>query len=360
VDVGAGSHDVGMSPQAKVMVYGATGHTGRFVVAELLARGLEPILAGRSARRLAEVGGPRGLEQRVLVLDDPDRLRRGLEGVGAVVSCAGPFIDTGPPLARAAVAVGAHYLDVTAEQQAVRALYDELDGPARDAGVVLVPAMAFYGGFADLLVSSLVPDDDRRADEVEVAIGLDRWWPTAGTRATGDRNTATRLVVRGGELAPLADPAPTGTWDYPPPLGTQAVVELPLSEVMTITRHVQVGRLTSYLNSAPLEDLHDADTPGPTAVDADGRSAQRFVVDVVVRRDGSTRHARAAGRDIYAVSAPILVEGVTRLLEGRHHGPGALAPGQAFDAADVLAALERRTGDLVLTTDESVRTHRDG
>jgi len=32
-----------------VAVYGATGHTGRFVIAELLRRGITPIAIGRNA-----------------------------------------------------------------------------------------------------------------------------------------------------------------------------------------------------------------------------------------------------------------------------------------------------------------------
>jgi short subunit dehydrogenase-like uncharacterized protein len=325
----------------RVLVYGATGHTGRFVVDELLRRGLTPVLAGRSVERLAAVA-PRhaALERRVTGLDDPAALRAVVAGAGAVVNCAGPFLDTALPLARAAVAAGVHYLDVTAEQPAVQELYRRLEGPARDAGVCVVPAMAFYGGLADLLVTTAL-DGDTRADEVEVAIGLDRWWPTDGTRATGARNTATRQVIRGGELAPLADPAPTGCWTYPDPLGDQPVVQLPFSEVITIDRHLDVGELTSYLNTAPLDDLHDSATPPPTEADHTGRSAQQFVVDVVVGRGPETRHITCAGRDIYAVTAPIVVEGVARLLDGRHRGPGALAPGEAFDAGDVLAALER-------------------
>ena len=119
----------------RVLVYGATGHTGRFVVDELLRRGLTPVLAGRSAERLAAVA-PRhaALDRRVVGVDDPDLLRRAVAGVGAVVNCAGPFLDTALPLARAAVEAGAHYLDVTAEQPVVQELYRELDGPARDAG----------------------------------------------------------------------------------------------------------------------------------------------------------------------------------------------------------------------------------
>jgi hypothetical protein len=206
--------------------------------------------------------------------------------------------------------------------------------------------MAFYGGLADLLVTAAL-DGESRADEVDVAIGLDRWWPTAGTRATGERNTATRLVIRGGVIAPLEDPAPTGTWSFPAPLADQPVVRLPFSEVITIHRHLEVGELRSHLNTAPLDDLHDSRTPPPAVTDEQGRSAQQFVVDVVVRRGEDTRRLGVAGRDIYAVTAPVVVEGAVRLLDGRHRGPGAAAPGEAFEAADVLAALGERR-DLVL------------
>src|SRR4029078_5135645 len=92
--------------------------------------------------------GPRHgeLERRIAAVDDPGALRRALGGVDVVVNCAGPFLDTGLPLARAAVAAGAHYLDVTAEQPSVAQLYRELDRPARGARLSVVPAMALYRG----------------------------------------------------------------------------------------------------------------------------------------------------------------------------------------------------------------------
>ena len=329
------------------MVYGAAGHTGRFVVDELVRRGLTPVLAGRTASRIAAAAERHGvLDQRVVGVDDPDRLRRAIDGVDVVVNCAGPFLDTALPLATAAVAAGADYLDVTAEQPVVQTLYREPDRPARDAGVAVIPAMAFYGGLADLLVTYAL-DGATSADTVEVAIGLDRWWPTAGTRITGARNTATRQTIRDGVLAPLPHPAPTGTWSYPQPLGDQPVVQLPFSEVVTISRHLRVGDLTSYLNSSSLADLRDESTPPPSAADPTGRSAQRFVVDVVVRSGAATRRLTASGRDIYAVTAPILVEGVVRLLDD-DHAVGAVAPGEAFDAADVLAALSAHPAGLTL------------
>lgn len=45
----------GMRRDQTVVVYGAAGHTGRFVVAELRRRVWSPILAGRDAAKLKAV-----------------------------------------------------------------------------------------------------------------------------------------------------------------------------------------------------------------------------------------------------------------------------------------------------------------
>ncbi|MGV9298769.1 saccharopine dehydrogenase family protein [Amycolatopsis sp. NPDC003676] len=319
-----------MTDSQRVLVYGASGHTGKFVVAELLRRGLQPIVAGRSLAQVTD------LDRRAASIDDGPGLRALLTDVAVVINCAGPFLDTALPLATAAVETGTHYLDVTAEQPAVQQLYRELDAPARAAGTVVIPAMAFYGGLADLLLTAVLGPETSAA-EVEIAIGLDRWWPTEGTRITGARNTAPRLVIRDGALAPLSDPAATGTWDFPKPIGAQSTVELPFSEVVTIDRHLEVGTLRSWLNTAPLDDLRDPDTPAPQAHDEHGRSAQRFAVEVTVGPE--IRRGTATGRDIYATTAPILAEATVRLLDGRYRGSGALAPGEAFAAADFLRAI---------------------
>jgi hypothetical protein len=47
----------------------------------------------------------------------------------------------------------------------------------------------------------------------------------------------------------------------------------------------------------------------------------------------------ASGRDIYAVSAPLVVEAAQRVVSGEVATPGAYTAGQAFDAQDFLTAL---------------------
>ncbi|WP_313913510.1 saccharopine dehydrogenase NADP-binding domain-containing protein [Tahibacter sp.] len=322
-----------------VAVFGAYGHTGRFVVAELCRRGWTPILSGRDAQRLAALALQfPGFETRAAAIDDPQSLDRALDGAAAVINCAGPFLDTALPVIDAALRARIHYLDLCAEQQAVLDVAARHAETAKQAGVAVVPAMAFYGGLADLLATAAL-DDWPDADAIDIAIALDSWHPTAGTRLTGARNHFRRLVVANGSLQPLADPAPTREWTFPAPFGQQPVVALPLSEIVTLSRHVRCPEIYSYMNLAPLGDLRDPATPAPVPVAADGRSAQVFAVDIALRRNGDTRRATAHGRDIYAISAPLIVEAMQRLVDGRSTARGVVSAGAAFDARDFLAAL---------------------
>jgi short subunit dehydrogenase-like uncharacterized protein len=337
-----------------IAVFGASGHTGRFIVAELLRHGFAPLAIGRDTAKLVEAGFQESAVQiRTASIDDPASLDRSLAGAAAVINCAGPFLDTADAVAAAALRARIHYLDITAEQPSTQAIFDRFGDAATEAGVVFIPAMGFYGGFADLLATAAMGDWDF-ADEIRLGIALDSWRPTQGTRITGQRNTARRQVIEDGKFVPLAQPAPHTLWDFPEPFGSQDVTEVPFSEVPVIARHLPVARLRTYLNNAPLRDLRDSTTPPPVASDQRGRSSQIFLVDVVIRNGSRTRRAVAQGRDIYAFTAPLVVEAVERILDGRARGSGALAPGEAFDSTDFLHALAPEYLTLELDADQAV------
>lgn len=325
-----------------VLVYGAYGHTGRFVITELLRQGLTPILSGRDPGRLAALAGQfPGLNVRPATVADAHSLEDAVHGTAVVVNCAGPFLDTAVPVAAAAVGAGAHYLDITAEQAAVQEVYRAHQELGWAADVAVIPAMAFYGGLADLLATAAVAGWDT-VDEIAVGIGLDSWWPTQGTRKTGRRNTATRLVLSGGRLVPAPSPAPERVWQFPGPLGRQTVTSTPFAEIITIAHHLAASKIDTYLTTVALEDIRNPATPAPRPADAAGRSAQQFVVDVVLRRGQEERRISAAGRDIYAVTALLVAEAARRLTDGRAQLRGAAAPGEVFDAADFLNSLSPR------------------
>ncbi|MGA7745884.1 MAG: saccharopine dehydrogenase NADP-binding domain-containing protein [Candidatus Aquilonibacter sp.] len=323
----------------KIAVYGASGHTARFVLAELLQRGHIPIAIGRDESRIAGAVALHDaeIEGRIASLDAPESLDRALMGADAVINCAGPFLDTAAPLIEAALRARMHYFDVTAEQASALSTFELFDAPARERGICVVPAAGFYGGLGDLLATCAMRDWPQ-AERIDIAIALDSWWPTTGTRRTGARNTAPRLVLSGGTLQTI-QPSAAQLWSFPEPFGTQEIVEVPLTETILIARHLRVGEIRNYLNQAPLRDLRDPATPGPVAADEHGRSNQRFLVEVVVRNGDEERRVTVTGRDIYAITAPIVVEAVERVCERGHQDAGASALGQLLDASAVLQTL---------------------
>jgi hypothetical protein len=312
-----------------VAVYGASGHTGKFVMAELLRRGLPVVAVGRNISRV-----PPGVTARIATIDDPVALDRAFADCAVIINCAGPFLDTASPIIEAALRVGSAYVDVTAEQASALASFEQFDERARAAGVAVMPAAGFYGGLADLLASALA--GHHAIEDMTVAIALDHWWPTEGTRKTGECNRVPRVIVENGSLVPMPLPATTAQWTFELPHGAQTMEAMPFSEIITISRHLPVRNLRAYLNRSSLGEIRDATTSVPVAVDALGRSAQQFAIEVVATDSMGTRRAWARGQDIYAVTAPLVVEAAARMLQPSFDRSGAISLGASFDAEDFL------------------------
>ena len=334
-----------------VAVFGAYGHTGRFVVTELRDRGFVPLLLGRDAGKLRTLAASHpGLEYRVVSLDDPASLDeasldQALNGAAAVINCAGPFASTVAPVIEAALRAGVPYVDVAAEIEANLDTFTHFTDRARAAGVAVVPAMAFFGGLGDLLVTTAM-GDWTAADEAHVAYGLSSWHPTAGTLASGtvsrQRRDGHRVRYTGGRLEYHVDERdlPRLEWDFPAPMGPRTVLgEFTMADVVTVPSHLSIPEVRTYMTTDAARDLAAPDTPAPTAVDERGRSAQTFTVDVIVRRGDKQRRAVASGQDIYAISAPLAVEAVHRILAGQVRRTGVGSAGAIFDAPDFLRAL---------------------
>jgi short subunit dehydrogenase-like uncharacterized protein len=137
-----------------LLIYGSTGYTGRLVVAEALARGLRPTLAGRNADAVGTQAMSLGLEWRAARLDDPAALDAALAGATVVLHCAGPFAHTWRAMSDACLRRRAHYLDITGEIAVFEGLARR-DAEARAAGIMLLPGVGFDVVPSDCLAAHL-------------------------------------------------------------------------------------------------------------------------------------------------------------------------------------------------------------
>lgn len=136
------------------LLYGANGYTGRLIAERAAGGGDPPVLAGRSAEKLAPLGAQLGLETRAVALDDAEALRRALVDVDAVLHAAGPYSRTSAPMVDACLATGTSYLDITGELGVFEAILAR-DGEAKAAGVALVPGVGFDVVPTDCLAATL-------------------------------------------------------------------------------------------------------------------------------------------------------------------------------------------------------------
>jgi len=163
------------------MVYGAYGYTGRLIVARAVAAGMKPVVAGRDADKLESLALEFGLSQRCFDVGDVAALRKGLDGMRAVLNCAGPFSRTASAMISACLQLKVHYLDITGEID-VFAYAHSNDSAARKHGIALIPGVGFDVVPTDCLAAMLARE---LPDANELILAFDAGGgPSRGTALT--------------------------------------------------------------------------------------------------------------------------------------------------------------------------------
>jgi short subunit dehydrogenase-like uncharacterized protein len=135
-------------PPGRIVVFGATGYTGKLVCEALAARGAQPVLAARSQEKLdalsRDLGGRgRMIETAIADVGDPKSVRALVERGDVLVSTVGPFARWGDAAADAAVDAGALYIDSTGEPAFIREIFERYGPAAQGAGIAMLTAMGY-------------------------------------------------------------------------------------------------------------------------------------------------------------------------------------------------------------------------
>jgi short subunit dehydrogenase-like uncharacterized protein len=174
------------------LIYGANGYTGELIAREAKARGLKPILAGRSAAKIAALGQELGLEHRVFDLGSPTEIGSHLGGVGLVLHCAGPFSATSAPMIAACIESKTHYLDITGEIGVFEYAQTQ-NVPARQAGVVVCPGVGFDVIPTDCIAATL---KQALPDATKLTLGFD----SRSGFSPGTAKTSVEGMAQGGKV----------------------------------------------------------------------------------------------------------------------------------------------------------------
>ncbi|GAB2653477.1 saccharopine dehydrogenase NADP-binding domain-containing protein [Nocardia goodfellowii] len=328
-----------------IAVYGATGITGGYLLAELRRRDRTPILVGRDAARMRAAATAAGLPEadiRIADLTDHDALTAAFADADVVISSLPAYVDHGAPVLAAAIAAGAHYTDLSGEQLFLRKVYDDYSAAAEAAGVTVVSGITdsnLPGDLLGYLTSRRVPGPaELRLSHLSKGSGH-------GSKGSAKTVLASFDWFRGGGWHYADGEFRTGAtakrsqMTFPGDTEPTRVAKFPQPPVLSIPRHSEVAHVEGVLAAHILDTLSGfsaelLDTL-PEAPSADLR--YDLVVDAY-GTDGSRVRGVVSGQHSYRDSALMAVEAAVRLADGTAK-PGALAAAEAFDPADFLDAL---------------------
>ncbi|GAA1681025.1 membrane protein [Mycolicibacterium murale] len=324
-----------------LMIYGATGYTGRMAAEHAAAAGLDLVLGGRNHARLAALAHELEATHRTFDLDNDNAIDTALSDITVVLNCAGPFLRTAKPLMQAAIRTGTHYLDVAAELDSYH-LAEELDSTAQGAEVMLLPGS---GGSVAMLGCLAGHAAQRVNNPQHVHIALH----VAGSMSRGSaisaaQNLTTDCLRRlDGQLV-ARNPDDRRDFDFG--CGATSCSAATLPDLVTIWRATAIPHIETFVyvsgDAFPQGDLA-ALPDGPSA---EQRTADRYHAAVeVIGADGTVARSVLDTVNGYTFTPLAAAEAARRALRGQHH-PGFQTPAALFGTSFAETIADTRITDL--------------
>ncbi|WP_193164767.1 saccharopine dehydrogenase family protein [Microbulbifer hainanensis] len=164
-----------MSVASDIVIWGASGYTGKLISESLHNRGIPFTAAGRSEERLrdalaiaAERAGVSAINAEIAVAQhNEESLSALFANAKVVVNVTGPFAHLGETVVRAALEAGCHYLDTTGEQDYMLDMKRKYSDAFADKRLLLLPALAYMWSIGNLAAE--VALEDTTVDSLELS-----------------------------------------------------------------------------------------------------------------------------------------------------------------------------------------------
>ena len=172
-----------MSNERKVLVYGASGYTGKLVAESLAQRNIPFYMAGRTQSRLQDAlkiveqrhGAPVDAEIAV-ASNSPEDLRPLFDKVDVVINVSGPFMQLGWPIVETALECNCHYLDTTGEQDWSLAIKEKYGKAFAEKGLLLNPANSYMWAAGALAAEAVLETEG--VDSLDIVYQIDHGLPS--------------------------------------------------------------------------------------------------------------------------------------------------------------------------------------
>lgn len=300
-----------------LMIYGATGYTGRMAAEHAKQLGLNLVIAGRNAERLASLAAELDVPHRVFAADASQ-----LQGIDVLLNFAGPFAHTAEPLMRACMASGTDYLDITAEINVYR-LAEQLGA---GADVMLMPGVGWDVVPTDCLamhVARRVP----QPQSLKIALQVPGAMSRGSALSVGEIIGAGVMARIDGELLATPD-AQSQLLDFGD--GPALCAPLSFGDLVTAWHSSAIPNIAMFVHitgeAFPEGDLSLL-PDGPTQAQRDAHRAR--AVAEVTGIDGTVARSVIETVNGYSYTPLAAVEAARRVLGGERR-PGFETPAKLF------------------------------
>lgn len=295
-----------------LLIYGASGYTGRMATEYAKAAGLNVIAAGRDEAKITQLAAELEIPSRVFSLDDEAAVQQALAGVSVILNCAGPYHRTAKVLMQVAIGTGCHYLDMAAELDSYQ-LAEQLDAKAKAAGVMLLPGS---GGSVAMLgcLAGFAAEQITQPCKVSIALHVTGSMSRGSAISASENLSNSVLCRRDGKLV-AQNPESLTDFDF----GAGAVPCFPvtLPDLISIWHATHIPDIETFVhvsgNAFPEGDLQAL----PDGPDAAERAANRYQAAVYIT-DQQGRVSRAVLDTVngYTFTPLAAVEAARRVLNG--------------------------------------------
>ncbi|MDB4990437.1 MAG: hypothetical protein JWN04_5615 [Myxococcaceae bacterium] len=371
-----------MNSQYPVVVYAASGYTGRLVCEALTKLRIPFLAAGRNLAKLEEVARElraQGADCSARAAEHtPAALRSLFQGARVVINTSGPFSLLGHDCVEAALAVGAHYVDTTGEQDFMFDLRRDYHERFKQANLLLSPSAAFL--WAPGAAAAELCLDVHGIDSLSIAYAPPSLQTVASLQSMFRSARRASFGIVQGRLTPLPPDLvhdvvlPSGEVRRGLLLGSGETTFLQgdprlqnLDTTFTSNDLAKVApifglwnRISKVVDGDVLDKLSDRVVPmlkkDPPAEDA---ATQAFVVQVKGTGHGKSVRVIVTGHSPYVSTGFLCAMGAQSVLDGKAQRLGYASLAQAFGAKYVFARLEEiGTKYTLQTAGEKLETKR--
>ena len=315
-----------MKAEKKMLLYGATGYTGKIIAERAKELNLDFDIAGRDKDKLLSLANKLNVGYHVFDVDDQDAWQEALKDKQVLINAAGPFALTARQAMAACLKAGVHYLDISAELDTYR-LAESLDREAKAAEIQIISGAGLFVSYDALVVhlSKLI------AEPEFLSVGFRHYGGFSKGSVLSSKNIADLgiLIRKNGDI--IHNPHPESkTFSFgeqqvecmPTPLGG-IILSYKSTGIPNIKEYFSLKLPVSELPDLTAKNLHGGPTKEERAAGRNGISAE------ITGRDGKVVKAYVDAPSGYDLT-PLSVVAVANRILKEDFKTGYQSPGSAY------------------------------